>query len=167
MTPNIKHIVRKLTIVANLILFILSFLLIRFGYNSIDPFYSTFNPLIVTLLLSGYILIKSIAYKNYTTMFWIDIIFCYIIYGIVYHLGICLYNHWHWYVMIFISFIQYVVSRQHPDRMAGDYQVISSFVPAGTSTVMTFGRIDILTLTHTGLQLTKVSDSVVAKLLSR
>lgn len=95
MTPNIKHIVRKLTIGANLILFILSFLLIRLGYNSIDPFYSTFNPLIVTLLLSGYIMIKSIAVKIFNTMFWIDLAFCYTIYGIVYYLSIHLYNPCH------------------------------------------------------------------------
>ena len=92
MAPNIHCIIRKLTIVANLILFLFSFLLIKFGYKSIDPFYSSFNPLIVTLSLSGYLLIRSIVAKVFNSMFWIDLVFCYVIYGIVYYLGIYIYT---------------------------------------------------------------------------
>ena len=94
MRSDIHYIARKLTIFTNLLLFLVSFLLIKFGYNSINPLYSSFNPLIVTLSLSGYILIRSITAKVFNTMFWIDMAFCYTIYGTVYYRGIYFYAIW-------------------------------------------------------------------------
>ena len=84
---EISHLVYTKTgivmIAINVFLLVLSFFQIKTVYD-----WTSLNPFLITIMLSSFILIRSITVEKFNRDYWIDTICSYIIYGLVYYLGI-------------------------------------------------------------------------------